>query len=285
MAHRIKRHEAIADGLRRLIRQDLDRARHDLHGHEPRAERIHRIRQRLKRVRSMLAVLEPALGAEAADARRAVAAAARLLAGARDADAAAASARELRASPGATPEAGLDRIVASLTAAAEEAHHRAPPVEEVRDRLAAVEHGLADAPGKLGDDKDMLAEALRRSYRKGRRAMMKSEATLSTPDLHRWRKWVKDLGHLLALARKRLPGGLEHERENLRRLGELLGQDHDHAILAEKLALSPEGDPALMRQLAVIARERRRLEREAFALGANLYGPKVKRFVKTAKVR
>jgi hypothetical protein len=40
-----------------------------------------------------------------------------------------------------------------------------------------------------------------------------------------------------------------------------------------------------MRQLAVIARERRRLEREAFALGASLYGPKVKQFAKRAKVR
>jgi CHAD domain-containing protein len=285
MAHRIKRHEAIADGLLRLVREDLDKARHALHGHEPRAQRIHRIRQRLKRVRSVLTVLEPQLGAEAADARRAVAAAARLLAGARDADAAAASARELRAAPGATPEAGLDRVVASLSAAAEEAHHRAPPVEEVRARLAAVEHNLADAPGKLDDGKDLLADALRRSYRKGRRAMAKSEATLSTPDLHRWRKRVKDLGHLLALAGKRLPRRLEQERENLDRLGELLGQDHDHAILAEKLALSPEGDPALMSQLAVIARERRRLEREAFAIGAELYSRKPRKFAKATRLR
>src|SRR6185312_601181 len=119
------------------------------------------------------------------------------------------------------------------------------------------------------------------SYHKGRRAMAKGEATLSTPDLHRWRKRVKDLWHLLQLARKRLPHGLEQERGNLARLGELLGQDHDHAILAEKLALSPEGDPALMRQLAVIARERRRLERAAFALGAGLYGRKPRKFAKS----
>jgi hypothetical protein len=40
-----------------------------------------------------------------------------------------------------------------------------------------------------------------------------------------------------------------------------------------------------MRQLAVIARERRRLEREAFALGAALYGQKPRRFAKRAKVK
>jgi CHAD domain-containing protein len=284
MAHRIRRHEPIADGLLRLVREDLEKAQHALAGDKPRERRIHRIRQRLKRVRSVLSVLEPALGARAADMRRSVSAAARLLAGARDADAAAASARELRAAAGAAEDAGLDRVVASLAAAAEDAHHRAPPVEEVRGRLAAIGAGLAEAGGDL-DGKALFAAASRRSYRKGRRAMARAEASLSTPDLHRWRKWVKDLWHLLALAEKHLPRIGDADRDDLARLGEILGQDHDHAILAEKLALSPEGDPALMRQLALIARERRRLEREAFTLGARLYGRKAKRFAKTAKVR
>ena len=266
------------------MRDDLERARHALAGRQSRERRIHRIRQRLKRVRSVLAVLKPALGERATHARHGVASAARLLAGARDADAAAASARELRAAAGAADDAGLDRVVASLTAAAEDAHHRATPVDEVRRRLAAVEADIADLPRHLHGEA-LLADALEHSYRKGRHAMAEATTSLSTPDLHRWRKAVKDLWHLLALAEKRLPKGLADERDDLARLGELLGQDHDHAILAEKLALSPEGDPALMRQLAVIARERRRLEREAFALGARLYGPKAKRFAKAAKVR
>lgn len=282
MAHHIRRHEPVAEGLVRLVRADLHKAHHALAGEEPRERRIHRVRQRLKRVRSLLAVLEPALGQTAADARREVAAAARLLAGARDADAAAASARELRAST--TEDAGLDRVVANLTAAAHEAHHRAPPVEEVRDRLAAVETELEKLPGDL-DGKALLAAALRRSYRKGRRAMKRAGASLSTPDLHRWRKAVKDLWHLLAIAERRIPDVDDRRRDDLARLGEMLGQDHDHAILAEKLALSLPADPALMRQLAVIARERRRLERDAFALGERLYGAKKRRFARDAKVR
>ena len=117
-----------------------------------------------------------------------------------------------------------------------------------------------------------------------RHAMAAATTSLSTPDLHRWRKRVKDLWHLLALAEKRLPKDLSAEREDLARLGELLGQDHDHAVLAERLALSPEADPALMRQLAVIAGARRQLEQEAFALGRRLYGDKPKRFTRRVKL-
>ena len=115
--------------------------------------------------------------------------------------------------------------------------------------------------------------------------MRRAETSLATPDLHRWRKAVKDLWHLLVLARKRLPRGMGPIADRLQRLSELLGQDHDHAVLAEKLALSPTGDPALMRQLALIARERRRLESEAFALGAAVYRKRPRRFVKRTRLR
>ena len=98
MAHRIGRHEAIGDGLWRLLIEDVAGAREALSGNDASAEeRVHRARQRLKRARSLLLVLKPVIGDEAADLREALADAARLLAGARDADAAVASARGLRA--------------------------------------------------------------------------------------------------------------------------------------------------------------------------------------------
>jgi hypothetical protein len=108
--------------------------------------------------------------------------------------------------------------------------------------------------------------------------MVVAEATLSTPDLHRWRKTVKDLWNLIRLARKRLPRRIVKTASNLDRLGETLGLGNDAALLAEKLALSPSGDPALMRQLALIARRRNALEAEAFSLGTSLYSRKPRTF-------
>jgi hypothetical protein len=56
-------------------------------------------------------------------------------------------------------------------------------------------------------------------------------------------------------------------------------------MLAERLALSPEGDPALMQQLSLIADQRLVLESEAFALGARLYRQKPKKFRRQLHLR
>jgi CHAD domain-containing protein len=275
MSHRIGRHEPVGKALRRLIADDLGAAREDLRGNGSAEERIHRIRQRLKRLRTLLRVVKPALPGEVAAAGRSLSAAARLLAEPRDADVAAASARGLReiAAPG--EDAGLDRVVAELDRKAEEAHHHAAPVGLVGQRLSAAAAELGRLPRNL-DGGALFEKALARSYKKGWRAMVQARTSLATPDLHRWRKAVKDYWNLILLARKRLPHGIRATAADLARLGDLLGLDHDHAVLAERLALAPDPDPGLMRHLSLIARERRRLEDEAFDLGARLYRRKPK---------
>ena len=141
MAHRIGRHEKIGKALRRLLIEDIAGARSCLAGDAPAEVRVHRARQRLKRARSLLRVLAPSIGPGAREQKRAIAAAARLLAGARDADAAASSARGLRAIVTDGDGAGLDRVVVALDREAEEAHRRSAPTKEVVERLGAVEAG------------------------------------------------------------------------------------------------------------------------------------------------
>jgi CHAD domain-containing protein len=284
VAHRIGKHENIGSALRRLIVDDLVAARAELTATGPAEERIHRVRQRLKRARSLLRAQAPSLDGQAKLLKRDLAAAARLLAGARDADAAAASARGLLAKVGDGEGIGLDRVVATLDCQAETAHQAAPPVAEVIDRLATAERRLAAMPARV-DRPDLLDKALIEAYRRGRDTMRRARSSLATPDLHRWRKAVKDLWHLVRLARKRLPRREERVSRQLEKLGELLGLDHDHAMLAERLALSPPGDPALMRQLSLIAKERRALETAAFALGASVYRKRPRVFAKRLSLR
>lgn len=276
MPHCIGKREDIGAALARLIADDLAAARRGLVADGPAEARIHRARQRLKRVRSVLRVLRPEVGARATRSIGRLRDAARLLAVARDADAAAASARSIKAAQ-AGDHAGFDRVVAYLDYEARETHARTVSAGDAIKLLAAAERDLARLPADL-DGAALLDRAIEKTFRRGRTARRRAEFSLATPDLHRWRKLVKELWHLLRLARRRLPKQADALAPRLERLAELLGLDHDHAVLAERLALSPAGDPALMHQLSLIAKERRALEAEAFALGARIYRDKPKRF-------
>jgi CHAD domain-containing protein len=283
MAHRIGKNEDIGLALTRLTMDDLAATRADLADDGPPAARVHRARQRLKRVRSVLRVLRPALGSRASDLAGRLRDAAGLLAEARDAAAAAASARSLMAVADGDG-AGLERVVAMLDREAESRHCDTASFAVVEQLISAVEAEIS----VIDDDVDgerLLARAIDRSYRRGRTAMQRATFSLATPDLHEWRKATKDLWHLFRLARKRLPPSVAERASGLKRLAETLGLDHDQAMLAERLALSPEGDPALMQQLSLIANQRLVLESEAFALGAKVYRRKPKTLRRQLRIR
>jgi CHAD domain-containing protein len=284
--HRIRGKEDIGTALLRLVSEDIGAARSLVIGSGPAETRIHRARQKLKRARSALRVLRPALGDKAVAAAAQIRDAARLLARARDADAAAASARSLKAvadNHSIGEDVGLERVVATLDYEARSTHSRAMPVTKVVGLLKLAERQISAAPDDL-DGMELFERAIDRGYRRGRAAMRSAMLSLSTPDLHRWRKTVKDLWHLTRLARKRLPARSAALAKRLDDLSELLGLDHDHAMLAERLALSPTGDPALMQQLSLIAKRRRALEAEAFTLGNRLYRKPPKEFRKRMRL-
>ncbi|MEO8669275.1 MAG: CHAD domain-containing protein [Bauldia sp.] len=282
MSHGIGKDEDVGAALARLVEHDLVAARVTLGGIGAAEGRIHRTRQKLKRVRSLLKVLEPVCADTTVAAKKKVSDAARLLSGARDADAAAASARGLRQSvPGRDP--ALDRLVASLDRDARAHHTRAPAMAAAAALIAEAEELVHALPDGV-DGTALLERALVHAYRRGAKSLARAERSLAVSDLHRWRKHVKHLWHLIRLARKRLPGDTERFAARLEDLAERLGLDHDHAILAAKLAESPTGEPALSRQFRLIAERRRRLEAEAFALGERLYAKNAKRFRRRLRV-
>lgn len=285
VAHRIEKQEKIGVALLRLAHDDLMAARKDITGPGPREQRIHRVRQRLKRVRTVLTVIEPGLGARAQTARQALTGIARSLAGARDADVAAASARGLAASAPQADALGFERVVAELDREAARAHRERTPITEINRRLGLLAGEVAALEAESFDGRKLLEDALKRAYRQGREAMKRAHASLATPDLHSWRKKVKQLWHLLRLARKRLRDKGDKASQRLERLGDLLGLDHDHALLAEKLALSPTADLSLMSQLALISDRRREIQAEAFELGGRLYDGTTVAFAKSLKLK
>jgi CHAD domain-containing protein len=283
MRHRLRKHANVAAELVRLTRDDLAAAIAELGTDGPLDQRVHSVRQHLKWVRSTLRVLEEAVGEEAAVARREAGAAARLLSTARDADVAAASARVLSVATAPGDDAGFERLADALDVEAAAAHRQRAPLGDVEARIESIGR-IASTFETDFDGKALLNDAIARAYRRGRKIMRRARAGRATADLHGWRKHAKHLWHLARMARPLLPRKTTKWAEALYDLTELLGLDHDHAMLAERLALAPD-DGALARQLTLIVERRQGMESEAFRLGDQLYGEKPKDFARRNRLK
>ena len=139
----------------------------------------------------------------------------------------------------------------------------------------------------------LVAPGLERIYRPGRRGLLDRavEGRRRGPGrraLHIWRKHVKDLRYALeAIEVEGRPG--RRVAKLARRadaLGELLGEEHDLMVLAERAgSYEPlrRHRRARKQLLGAIARRRARLRKRALREGERLYERKPKRFA--ARVR
>jgi CHAD domain-containing protein len=108
----------------------------------------------------------------------------------------------------------------------------------------------------------------------------------SDEHLHEWRKRAKDLWHALQIVRPAAPKRMEAQANRAHRLSDLLGDDHDLAVLGEHVATTAfpaEQEATRTALLAVIDRRRGSLRREAFKLGARVYRRRPKSFARSVE--
>jgi CHAD domain-containing protein len=128
-----------------------------------------------------------------------------------------------------------------------------------------------------------VEDGLGRTYRRGRVEMRVAAEHRTAPTFHAWRKRVKYLRHQMELLRPVFPEVVGGTAGALDRLGEMLGAEHDHAVLlrlcADIPALCP--DPVERSLLAAIAQHRRaELQMGALTLGARVYAEPADRFLR-----
>jgi len=135
---------------------------------------------------------------------------------------------------------------------------------------------VADWSGRLRGFKS-LEPGLRRSYRRGRRAMTAAYRSLAAEDFHEWRKRVKYHWYACRLLRELWPAAMDARRRELKRLSELLGDEHDLSVyrrLLESEAGAVIEGPGLDEVLAAVDQRRTGLRRKARPLGLRLYAEK-----------
>ncbi len=289
MAFQIHADESVARGVRRIVRDQIDRALEGLTGRDPadEEEAIHDARKRIKRIRAVLRLARGAFGRGRATRENVrFRDLGRRLAGVRDATVLVRAFDGLVGRPGDPGRAGefapvREQLVRSLRDVTREVLGEGEAVELVARGLVEARR---DARGwKLrGEGWDPLAVGLDWIYRKGRRAFAEASKCPTDAALHEWRKRVKDLWHAAEVLRPIRPGPVSRLVDQAHKLADALGDDHDLAVLREVFP-DPDGgcgDVPVGRVIVPrIERRRAELQAEALRLGQSLYEEQPRAFL------
>jgi CHAD domain-containing protein len=286
--------EPTGPGLQRVILGQLDLAIELLEDYPGEAgdQTVHEVRKALKRLRALIRLLRHELGSKRfARENAALRDCGQRLAGARDAEVMVGTLDALvkRHPAKLAGSRGVRELRAQLLAEREQAATeviRDPKLREaVAGELWAIRRRVADweLSGKGGGGAELIEPGLEHLYRQGRRDLRRARRRGDIEALHEWRKRVKDLRY----AAETLDRGSRRVRRVARRadrLGEMLGEEHDLALLARRVRKArghfagERRTGKAMRKL--IARRRRKLRQRALHDGERLYRRGPKRFVR-----
>jgi CHAD domain-containing protein len=291
--------ETLADELRHTALGQLDHAIRLLaadNGTAPAGNAVHETRKAIKRLRALMRLLREQLGEKGFARENALLRDAGLrLAGARDAEVRVMTLDALieRHPKKLARRRGVSRLRSQLVSEREQAIREAYEDHlsraEVLDELRALRERVEEWSFPRQEGIAIVAPGLRSIYRQGDRRRRRAARSRreDARAMHQWRKRVKDLRYAAETLDRGEP--LRRLARRADRLGELLGEDHDLAMLAERLRAPGEDGhshaPAVGANtrkllLKLIARRHRRLRKRALIKGERLYALRPKRFVR-----
>jgi|GEM_PF-1657001 len=259
MAFRVSRKHTPATAIRRSVSEQLSKAIKLAEDPQIAPElRIHAVRRRCKKIRSLIRLVRPALDDDYS-VNETVRDAARSLSGFRDAHTMIAAWDWLARQPiPETTAADSEGIRASLLKLARSPTDPAnAPLGEATialARFAQTLHGLAPTikTWKIdGTGFSPLARGLRETYLRGRRALEKAIVEGTTEQWHEVRKWVKYYSIQLRFLEPLCPRVLEAHRLFTEQLAEDLGWEHDLGVLDQHLASLGENSPQTLGESAL----------------------------------
>lgn len=289
MPYRFKRCETIAESFKRIAGELIAKAHADLscRSGQDREEGIHEVRKRLKELRALLRLVRGELGGdlyrnESMKCRDW----GRYLAGARDASVAVATFRRV-----VSPEEIAEEYSVPFNLLATKWQKEESLLMEGGVPAPEVSTGLLDAAQRIPTWNTYPPHrfpemGLKKIYRLGLVMLEKSIDDPADLHLHEWRKRVKDLRYQIQLLQDAWPEGLGPLETQFHRLSDLLGEDHDLAVLWQIIGNDRTCIPGARdrnRLYSRIGRRRSKLQDEAFRLGLLLYAEKPSAFTSRMK--
>lgn len=281
MAYKLEPTEDVRDEIVRCAREQLERAAEALTEgiREDRETAVHSARKAVKKDRSLLRLAHGTMPrAQRREDDAALRAAGRMLSETRDADVLTKTVDRLAERfAGQLPKSEFNVLRDQL---ASQSRTRTQPTQaiEAAEQLRAV-RSRCEGWKLTRDGWQAIDDGLLRSYRRGRKALARARTSRSSPDLHAWRKRVKDLSYQERLLAPTCGPTVGGHADDAHRLAELLGDDHDLGMLRETLAresIDARVDVDVLGGL--IDHRRAELQAEAFWIGNRVYAERPKQF-------
>jgi CHAD domain-containing protein len=280
MSYELRQDETVGDGIQRIVAQQIEGAiRASSAQQNGKGSPVHETRKHLKKARSALRFaageMDPDVWKREDRCLRKVG---RLISEVRDAEVRLQTVRQLREFARGKKRGfretedllafELDSFLAAFSEWPEEAKQR---LTQTLDRVRAWP--LNELRCK------QLRRCVQKTYKRGRHALKAAIKKTSTKNLHIFRKRAKELWYQLRILRPLAPAVFGELNEELKAIGQYLGQVHDLAFVAERLSAigsaRKHGDRILD---ALIDSREKELEGTAIALGERFYAERPRQF-------
>lgn len=282
MSYELRADETLGDGIRRIVcRQIEDAIRASKAKQNGKGSPVHETRKHLKKARAALRLARGEINRDVWKREdRCLGKVGQLISEVRDAEVRLQTVRQLREfargkkrSFQQTEELLSFELDSFLAAFSEW------PLEADK-RLSQTLGRIRDWP--LNDlNCKRLRRNAQRTYQRGRRTLKVATKKTSTKNLHTFRKRAKELWYQLRLLRPLAPAVFKELYDELKKLGECLGQVHDLAFVAQRLSsIGPARKQGGRVLNALIETRTRELERQAIALGERFYAERPRQFAR-----
>jgi CHAD domain-containing protein len=284
----LHRNKSLRKGIRKVARKQLEKSHTALADskHESEAERVHAARKDFKRLRAVLRLVRFGIGeSEYKAENESFRDASRPLSEIRDAKVLIEALSKLkRRTSNSKKSVEFREARKRLLEHQKQVHSSVIERQHAIPKAAAAAEAALDRMDDWADQKfrwSEVEEGFRRVYRDGRKAFDQSKADPSVENLHEWRKQAKYLRYHLELLTPTWAKVVGKLAADAKTLGDLLGDDHDLAVLRSMIAPSHAGGHGEKDGFIgeLIDRQREKLQAKAIAAGELLYRERPKKFV------
>lgn len=277
MAYRFKLNESFEEGFRRIALEQLDRAESQLRSpNKDRAVAVHETRKALKRMRALLRLVRPALREHAFEKENAhLREIAAILSSERDRHVLLETINQLESTSGSAAKGAGQTLREILQTAngGDTPNVDAAATQRALERLALAKNRFSQLK-IMGSGFEAIGPGLEASYRRGRRTFRAAYAEGSDDSFHEWRKWVQQHWRHMMLLSNAWPDYFAARVAESRGLSQILGDDHDLALLkayirAKSIGRIGSAQADIVEKLA--RRRQKQLRAAAQPMGARLY--------------